>query len=184
MRCYTCAQLYFSDFRGSKKGSKALYFAKQAFLISWKKKENSAVYTRKISVWLYLFTWVFLSLLKLLTTRKSKATSWQNWCLFSCVETNYCTLFFLSSRILFSDFIWILGAMCTFQVISQLRGATSHVFSSKWRSSCNVIRIKYIHVIPVSRQTVLSARLVFSEDWGITMATAFGQRKRKLNKEQ
>ena len=91
---------------------------------------------------------------------------------------------FLFPRTFFLDLVWIppVVVLCTFQVIAKLGSPTSYVFSSEWRGSCNVIRIKYIHVIFLTRQTVLAARLVFSEDWVLVVTAAFGQRKRILRK--
>ena len=91
---------------------------------------------------------------------------------------------FLFPRTFFLDLVWVppVVVLCTFQVIAKLGSPTSYVFSSEWRGSCNVIRIKYIHVIFLTRQTVLAARLVFSEDWVLVVTAAFGQRKRILRK--
>ena len=89
---------------------------------------------------------------------------------------------FLFPRTFFPDLVWISSVlvMCTFQVITKLRCSTSHVFSSEWRGSCDVVRIKYIHVIFFARQAVLTTRLVFREYWVLTVTATFRQRKRKL----
>ena len=93
---------------------------------------------------------------------------------------------FLFPRTFFLDLVWIPSVLVvrTFQVITKLGSSTSYVFSSEWRGSCNVIRIKHIHVIFLARQTVLAARLVFCEYWVLTVTTAFRQRKRKLTKTE
>lgn len=89
---------------------------------------------------------------------------------------------FLFPRTFFPDLVWIPSVLvlCTFQVIAKLGSSASHVFSSEWRGSCDVIGIKHIHVIFLARQTMLAARLVFSEYWVLTVTAAFRQRKRKL----
>lgn len=91
---------------------------------------------------------------------------------------------FLSPPTCFVDLVWIASILivCAFQVITKLGGSTSHIFSSEWRSSSDVIRIKHIHVILLTRQTVLAARLVLCEDWVLIVPTAFRQRKRELRK--
>lgn len=91
---------------------------------------------------------------------------------------------FLFPRTFFLDLVWIapVPVLCTSQVIAKLWSPTSYVFSSEWRGSCDVIRIKYIHGIFLTRQAVLAARLVLSEYWVLTVTAAFGQRKRKLQK--
>ena len=92
--------------------------------------------------------------------------------------------FFLFPRTFFLDLVRIpsILVLYTFQVIAKLGSSTSHVFSSEWRSSCDIIRIKHIHVIFLARQTVLAARLVFCKYWVLTVTTALRQRKRKLRK--
>ena len=89
---------------------------------------------------------------------------------------------FLPPRTFFLDLIRVPSVLTvpTFQVIPQLGSAAGHIFSSEWRCSCDVIRIKYIHVIFRTRQTVLPARLIFGQDWVLTVTTAFRQRNRVL----